>query len=409
MLQWLWSLMPWVDPPVTAAPNEEPKKYFGEVKTESEAIAKSKEQLADDTRKRAEQWAKGIAAFGTTAITALGLTNLVSFINASSYPRLFLIMSGIAAILIMVAVYGVTWISRRVASVNAPLVVRASVEKMDLNSKEAEIVREIYARQARVNGWPTLAQYASLIIVIEMTRTRMALGELSKTSSRLSKCLHSRAVHRAVVEAFFEDPERTCNIDPDLRSSNPKPAKITSDMTLGTIKIYVNKILNDPETYDALANTIAADVQAAMQMGLAAVVRERMLRATTSRKTAVALIAIVASTLFAFVLANAAKAENGAEAAQFNQQKSCVEVASTISEKKLPIKPPEACSSLVTTTTTTTPSTPKPDPAVRNRASMLSDAVEAYVDCLDDAELTNKSVCDDVLDQAIQVAGLPPR
>lgn len=117
-----------------------------------------------------------------------------------------------------------------------------------------------------------------------------------------------------------------------------------------------------------------SEVAAVAARAQAAVVRQRMVNATSSLRTGAALVAIPALIIGALVLANAAQSINNTAQEKVQTGKTCVDIAATMKDKGLQGSIPDPC----TWISVIAAEGPRTD--VSTEQTVRADAIEAALD-----------------------------
>ncbi|MCG5434417.1 hypothetical protein LV457_19270 [Mycobacterium sp. MYCO198283] len=306
--------------------------FYESQRARADDIAKDEDAAVENIRKRADNWGKGALAVGSTALTAVSIGKLSDYVPDGHWLAASIVIGGLT-----VAVLCLIFVATRLTKVSTPIVMKTDISTMDdftagsrlraaQRKRERKTVDDIYTRSARLNGKSSLHEYAVVATVIEATFTRLIDG--SYAVAPLEPADRLKKFQQAVLSGFGEKY---------LPTPQPPPS---GDAMAG----YHNLItfaLKHRDLAEARAELVRAEVRAVMARASTAVVRQRMVRATTSLTTCAALFAIPAAVIVALLLAQTAQSPHEQTEQLRTDQQSCVEIASAITEHGLPYRVPQ--------------------------------------------------------------------
>lgn len=133
-----------------------------DLSSQSEELGKRWAAATESIRTRTDATAKGLAALGTTAVTAAGLSKFSDIFPLPaepSWPQIFAIAGLLVGLAAMVTAVG--WFTLQLWSVSSPVFMRLNPEQIkDAEAPEREVIHRIYQEAADLNDAKTFEQYA---------------------------------------------------------------------------------------------------------------------------------------------------------------------------------------------------------------------------------------------------------
>jgi hypothetical protein len=294
----------------------------------AEQAADHELQQVENNRKRTDMWGKGVLGLGTALLTALGIGKLSDFLPQEGIGNQIMATAGLIAAIIAIGIIGV-----RLSRVSVPIVMRANENEMTrgennpegVDGRELKIVSQVYARFVTLNGCRSVAQYAAVATIIESTLTELADkgkspgdADAAAEADSITDVLRKRLRHS--VDA--QDPSSTAP---------------TEEM----IRTYVTYTLQHPELALAKAAVVRSELRYVMTNALAEVVRRRAVNATADKLSWVILAVVPIGVALAVGMTFYAGTKDANRLSDWQDAKTCVDVAASINKGGLTIKPPD--------------------------------------------------------------------
>jgi hypothetical protein len=284
------------------------------------------------SRKRTDLWGKGVLGLGTALLTALGIGKLADFLPQDGAVNQILATLGLVVALGAVMIVGL-----RLSRVSLPIVLRPNEDTMKkrrwrnpdgLGRRELKVVGQVYGRFATQNGIPSLAQYAAIATVIESTFTVLADDGQSPAD---------------VDPGDVEQKARTITAELDTRLRNEASGDDVARVvpTEKAISTYVEYALKHPDLARAKAALVRSELRWVMTSALADIVGRRAVNATTDWISLVILALVPIGVVASVAITYFGNATYVNRLQDWQDSKTCVEVAKSLKEGGLRMTPPE--------------------------------------------------------------------
>jgi hypothetical protein len=302
------------------------------------------------SRKRTDLWGKGVLAVGTALLTALGIGKLADFLPQDGAINQILATLGLVVALAAVMIVGL-----RLSRVSLPIALRPNEDAMKkattfwrrksqdgLSRRELDIVGRVYDRFTSQNGIRgSLAQYAAIAMVIESAFTILADEGKSPTDIDPSEI-------KERTDAIADE------LDSRLRdgASDDLARAVPSRAAIGT---YVEYAMKHPDLARAKAALVRAELRWVMTNALADIVGRRAVNATTDWFSLVILALVPIGVVASVAITYFGNANDANRLQDWQDSKTCVEVARSLKDAGLTLTPPECVFPAPTLTPATTP------------------------------------------------------
>lgn len=350
-----------------------PQKDFYTSQTElASKLTKSFEDAITKDRSRAELWGKGALAVGSAVLTGLGIGKLSDFMpdgDACAY--------WIVAVCFAVAILGVVTVGVRLSRVGRAVVMRTrSREIEDVDSDDKKAVDVIYKRFCRLNGVGSVTEFVApaTVIVAAFTALMMEgiekgqIDNLRKTNNLALLRIKARIIRDLINGTSISVSENEEEFD---RGAN--------SLRVSLIRKYVAYTIDHPDLAEKRASLIRAEAQYVMSNAAKAVVRRRSVLAISGWQSFMALVAVPAGILAAFLVAGYSNTSEEDQDVLRADQKACADMAGTL--KETGYKLPSDCR-LAEVSGGSGGGDVTPDPAQKAFASMINAATVEYQDCV---------------------------
>jgi hypothetical protein len=300
-------------------------------KPAEEGANQNLEQVAR-SRKRTDLWGKGVLGLGTALLTALGIGKLADFL-----PQDGAVNQILATVGLVVALGAVMIVGLRLSRVSLPIVLRANEDAMKkrrwknpdgLGRRELKVVGHVYGRFASQNGIPSLAQYAAIATVIESTFTILADDGESPAD-----------VDPGDVEQKIRTI--TAELDGRLRNEASGDDVARAVPTEKAISTYVEYALKHPDLARAKAALVRSELRWVMTSALADIVGRRAVNATTDWISLAILALVPIGVVASVAITYFGNANDVTRLQDWQDSKTCVEVAKSLKEGGLTMTPPD--------------------------------------------------------------------
>ncbi|MHA3019628.1 hypothetical protein ACXPWS_05080 [Mycobacterium sp. BMJ-28] len=297
------------------------------------------------SRKRADSWGKGVLGVATTLLTVLGIGKLTDFLPQSGAFHQIAATVGL-----VVALGAVMFVGLRLSRVSLPIVMRADIEDMKKNRqtnpdglgrKEAALVDQVYKRFAVLNGVQSVADYATVATVIERTFT--ILADRGQNPADITPNARAEAAE-TITEVLLRPP-----IDGATPAITDKQVATT----------YVKYTLEHPDLARSKAALVATELRYVMTNALADLTNRRAVNATTDKVSLAVLALVPIGVLAAVAFTYFGNASDLRRNQQWQDAKTCVEVANTIRQSGLDIGLPHCVFPAPFTTESAAPKSPE--------------------------------------------------
>jgi hypothetical protein len=294
----------------------------------AEQAADHELQQVENSRKRTDMWGKGVLGLGTALLTALGIGKLSDFLPQEGIGNQIIATAGLIAAIIAIGIIGV-----RLSRVSVPIVMRANENEMargennpeGVDERELKIVAQVYDRFATLNGCRSVTQYAAVANIIESTLTELA--DKGKSPWDTDAATEADSITEVLRKRLRN------NVD----AQDPPSTAPTEEM----IRTYVTYTLQHPELAPAKAAMVRSELRYVMTNALAEVVRRRAVNATADKLSWAILAVVPIGVALAVGMTFYAGTEDANRLNDWQDAKTCVDVAASINKGGLTIKPPD--------------------------------------------------------------------
>lgn len=359
-------------------PSPQVDSFFKSQTKYAEKVSEQAVTDLDASRRRGDIWGKAVLSIGTTLVTGLGIGTLVNVFPVEDGGGIAAVV--IAVVLFALAVGGVIIVGLAVSKINEPIVMRLDMDTNTegMDAKDQTIVKEVYGRFAKVNGRPTLEQYARYGMAVERIKTELDSLPPNTPIDDLTA---------AYIVWEFWKPTSVAK----WNAAEAELCRIVAELT------------QSATTTRALerAAMIRAEVKATMASASVALARHRVVAAITGLGTIFGLLIIPLGLVGALIAADFANSNGSRRSTEIAENKSCVELVEAAQKQGVTVV--ENCAKVVLPTKPpNSDPTPVSDYDRLARVAKWNAVLDQYSTCFRDSKVVDKvAVCDPILDRGV--------